>query len=242
MDQADTVEYIRHRLRVAGGNADEIFAPETYPEIHRLTLGTPRLINTLCDTALVGCVVESQHRVELATIENVVKELGWRWAEADGRLKRASGEVPAGRMPTGGQAMLMVHLPGKLVARVDISPVPFSIGRGPDNGLVIEAKEISRHHAVIDRVGDRYFIEDFNSINGVVVNGRRRQMATLKVGDVITIGTVRLVFSSQDESAEDTGQHAALDANNVVAFGETQRISDELAPAKDLGIRKAKEE
>ena len=41
----------------AGGDADEIFAPEALPESHRLTLGTPRLINTLCDTALTACMV-----------------------------------------------------------------------------------------------------------------------------------------------------------------------------------------
>ncbi len=92
MDLADTAEYIRHRMRVAGGNADEIFAPETFPEIHHLTRGTPRLINTLCDTALIACMVDSKHRVELETIETVVEELGWRWAGADGRRKRVAGE------------------------------------------------------------------------------------------------------------------------------------------------------
>jgi general secretion pathway protein A len=241
MDQAETVEYIRHRLRVAGGNADEIFAPETFPEIHRLTLGTPRLINTLCDTALTACMVESEHRVELARIENVVNELGWRWAEAGGRRKRDPGEVPAGRTLAGDQAMLMIQLPGKLVARVDISTVPFSIGRGHGNQLVIEGKEISRRHALIDLVGGRYVIEDLNSRNGVLLNGKHRDKAVLKPGDVITIGQVKLDFRLQDESAEDTGDHAALNANNVVAFGETQLLPDELAPAKDLGALQAKE-
>ena len=164
MDEAETAEYIRHRLKVAGGNADEIFAPETFPEIHRLTLGIPRLINTLCDTALTACMVESKSRVDLATIENVVKELGWRWAEASGRRKRDPGELPAGSsVRADDHAALMVHLPGKLVARVDIGTVPFRIGRGHGNGLVIEEKEISRRHALIDRVGDRYVIEDLNS-------------------------------------------------------------------------------
>ncbi len=92
--------------------------------------------------------------------------------------------------------MLMVHLPGKPVTRVDISPLPFSIGRGQENGLVIDAKEISRHHASIDRVGDRYVVEDLNSVNGVWLNGKRREMATLKPGDVINMGKVKLVFGA----------------------------------------------
>ena len=235
MDQAETVEYIRHRLRIAGGNADKIFAPETFPEIHRLTLGTPRLINTLCDTALIACMVESEPRVELATIEAVVKELGWRWADAGERRKLDTGEVPAGRTPARAKAMLMVHLPGKLVVRVDISSLPFSIGRVHGNGLVIEANEISRRHAMIDRVGGQYVIEDLHSRNGVLVNGKQCDKAALKAGDVITIGQVKLVFGLQDESGENIGEHAAPKANNVVAFGETQQVPEELAPTKVLG-------
>ena len=53
---------------------------------------------------------------------------------------------------------------------------------------MIEEKEISRRHALIDRVGGHYVIEDLNSRNGVLVNGKRREMANLKSGDVITIG------------------------------------------------------
>ena len=73
LNEAETADYIRHRLRVAGGNADQIFAPDTYAEIHRLTQGIPRLINTLCDTALTACMVDQKPRVELATVANVVQ-------------------------------------------------------------------------------------------------------------------------------------------------------------------------
>jgi type II secretory pathway predicted ATPase ExeA len=238
MDESVTADYIRHRLKVAGGNADEIFAPETFPEIHRLTLGIPRLINTLCDTALTACMVQKRHLVDLATIDAVVQELGWRWAEASGRRKRDPGEVPAGRAPVDDRAALHVHLPGKLVARVDVANVPFTIGRNHGNGLVIDEKEISRRHALIDRIGTRYVIEDLNSRNGLVVNGKRCEMVNLKSGDVITIGSVKLVFYLKDEVGDDTGEHGDVKAGNVIAFGETQRLPDGLAPDKDLGSRK----
>jgi general secretion pathway protein A len=234
MGQADTSEYIRHRLRVAGGNADEIFAPETLPEIHRLTLGTPRLINTLCDTALIACMVDSKHRVELATINYVVEQLGWR-------RKRIAGEATAGHALAGNQAMLTVHLPGKFVVRVEINPVPFSIGRGLGNGFVIEEREISRRHAQIDRVADQYVIQDLGSANGVQVNGKRRASATLKPGDVITIGLVKMVFGFQETVAKETGEHPAPNATNVVVFGETQRVTEGLPPAEDRSALRAKE-
>src|SRR6187551_735410 len=46
--------YILHRLDVAGANGREIFAEDTYPEIVRYSGGIPRLVNTLCDTAMMA--------------------------------------------------------------------------------------------------------------------------------------------------------------------------------------------
>jgi pSer/pThr/pTyr-binding forkhead associated (FHA) protein len=81
-------------------------------------------------------------------------------------------------------------------------------------------------------------IEDLNSRNGLVVNGKRCEMVNLKSGDVITIGSVKLVFYLKDEVGDDTGEHGDVKAGNVIAFGETQRLPDNLAPDKDLGSRK----
>jgi general secretion pathway protein A len=49
---ADTHEYIRHRLKVAGGNPD-LFSPAARALVHKSSDGVPRLINQVCDTALV---------------------------------------------------------------------------------------------------------------------------------------------------------------------------------------------
>ncbi|MDH4056956.1 MAG: AAA family ATPase, partial [Gammaproteobacteria bacterium] len=68
MLESETLDYIRHRMQIAGGNADEIFEPETLREIHRLTAGIPRLVNTLCDTALTACMVEGRRRLDLEVI------------------------------------------------------------------------------------------------------------------------------------------------------------------------------
>jgi adenylate cyclase len=150
--------------------------------------------------------------------------------------------LPAGsQLRSDDLASLLVHLPGKLVARVDIGSVPFTIGRGHGNGLMIEEKEISRRHALIDRAGGHYVIEDLNSRNGVLVNGKRRELANLKSGDVINIGGVKLVFHLKDELGDDTGEHGEVKANNVIAFGETQRLPDDATPDDELGTRKAKD-
>src|SRR6202008_5059967 len=63
-----------------------------------------------------------------------------------------------------------------------------SVGRTPDNDLQIDAKFISRHHAVILAGPAHTISEDRKSTNGVLVNGRRSTRQTLKDGDSVTIG------------------------------------------------------
>jgi chromosome segregation ATPase len=69
-----------------------------------------------------------------------------------------------------------------------------SVGRTPDNDLQIDAKFISRHHAVI-LVGPAHaIIEDLNSTNGVLVNNRRITRQPLKDGDNVMIGKTQFRF------------------------------------------------
>jgi chromosome segregation ATPase len=63
-----------------------------------------------------------------------------------------------------------------------------SIGRTPDNDLQIEAKCVSRRHAVILTGPLQTVIEDLNSTNGVLVNGQRVSRQLLKDGDRVVIG------------------------------------------------------
>jgi len=70
-----------------------------------------------------------------------------------------------------------------------------SIGRTPDNDLQIEAKFISRHHAVILAGPVNTVIEDLNSTNGVQVNGQRVTRQVLNDGDEVVIGRVHYRFA-----------------------------------------------
>ena len=226
LDRADTAEYIRHRMKVAGGNADEIFAPESFPEIHRLTLGTPRLINTLCDTALTACMVAKRPHVDLDTLAHVVKELGWRWPDAAGRRAKDPSESSTRSVHGSEQATLSVYSNGKLAKKVEIQSVPFSIGRSDANVLVIPELEVSRFHAFIDRVDGRYVIADHNSRNGLLVNHKRRDTAVLESGDVITIAHIDLVFSLDEARHDNTGEHGDNTQRHLTAFTETQDLPE----------------
>lgn len=76
-----------------------------------------------------------------------------------------------------------------------------SVGRTPDNDLQIDARFISRHHAVILAGPAHTIIEDLNSTNGVLVNGRRITRQTLRDGDSVVIGRTQFRFAVR-QSAE----------------------------------------
>jgi len=73
----DEIEsYIKHRLRVAGGHDDaDIFEPEAVDEIFRFSRGIPRLINIICDKALLAGFVMEQRHITRDIIKRCAKEI-----------------------------------------------------------------------------------------------------------------------------------------------------------------------
>ena len=69
-----------------------------------------------------------------------------------------------------------------------------SIGRDPSNDVVLPDAMVSRRHAVIEYRGSQYYIRDCNSSNGSLDNGDRVSERSLRDGDLVAIGTARLLF------------------------------------------------
>jgi SARP family transcriptional regulator, regulator of embCAB operon len=76
-----------------------------------------------------------------------------------------------------------------------LETVTTGIGRRDDNGVVLDDPKVSRYHATIIDTGASFVINDLRSANGVRVGDERiHGSATLRDGDVITIGGYRLTF------------------------------------------------
>jgi type II secretory pathway predicted ATPase ExeA len=71
--QSDAREYVRHRLSVAGG-LPTLISPDAIDLAWESSGGIPRLINQLCDLALVYAFGDGQQAVDLATMEAVVAD------------------------------------------------------------------------------------------------------------------------------------------------------------------------
>ena len=65
---------MRHRLRVAGATR-EVFANGALREINRLSGGVPRLINIICDRALLGAFTEDRHLVSANVVRRAAGEV-----------------------------------------------------------------------------------------------------------------------------------------------------------------------
>lgn len=104
-----------------------------------------------------------------------------------------------------------------------------SLGRGSDNRIAIADPRASRRHALIQREGKRFWIEDLGGVNGTKVNDRLITEPTLlKNNDVIRIASVEFIF-----------HQIADDATNVSTSMEQNLgiISDRLERAFDTTTR-----
>lgn len=70
-----------------------------------------------------------------------------------------------------------------------------NIGRRLDNHIVIDDPRVSRAHAQLRSVRERFVLFDLQSTGGTYVNGKRINQVVLQPGDVITLAGTTLIFS-----------------------------------------------
>lgn len=72
----ETQAYIQHRLKVAGLAADrQLFGPRVVKEIYRISNGIPRMINIICDRAMLGTYTQKKSVTDLATLRQAASDV-----------------------------------------------------------------------------------------------------------------------------------------------------------------------
>lgn len=94
LQREETHAYVAHRLQVAGGSS-AVISPDAVERVYECTDGVPRLVNILCDTALVYGFADQRATVDAELIEHVLSD------RAGGALplkssRRAAGSVVGG--------------------------------------------------------------------------------------------------------------------------------------------------
>ena len=94
------------------------------------------------------------------------------------------------------------------------------IGRSPGCELQIDSQSVSRNHAMILKAARELIVEDLNSTNGVLVNGRKVTRHLLNDGDVLTVGEIQfrcVIKPRPGESAADPAATSAQAAPTGIA-------------------------
>ena len=250
---AEVRAYIQHRLDVAGADGRPIFAEDTFAEIFRYSGGVPRLVNTLCDTAMLAAFGSDRDHVTLQDVETSVQELGWvefsarprQTYRSEPRAARAPTPAPSrvrhafdehehtagdgfgttGEMDAVVIGHLVVATDGQTVEEVTLRPGRLIIGRTPENDLQIDSRFVSRHHCQISTTPQGCTIEDLNSTNGIYVQGRRVRRHNLNDGDVVVLGKHELTYVDERlaRARVSSGEHPRITTLDPAHTGDPDK-------------------
>jgi type II secretory pathway predicted ATPase ExeA/pSer/pThr/pTyr-binding forkhead associated (FHA) protein len=221
LDRRELREYVERRLAVAGREDNTLFTDEAYDVLLRYTGGIPRLINTLCDTALLCAFADEKDTIEPDDIKAAIEELGWQEHESITGIYEQLSKIS--RRPGDDTHITQIELraDGESLSVQSFPEGRIIIGRSPDNEIYIKSKFVSRHHAQIISDADGCTIEDLNSTNGVFLGEKQVKKYKLRDGDVISVGVHELIYHDlkmrdplQDQVEEDDDDEFVEDAED----------------------------
>lgn len=106
----------------------------------------------------------------------------------------------------------------------EMHPIPLNagrltIGRTPENTVVLNHPQVSGHHALLEKVEGGYRVIDTNSTNHVYVNEQLATNQLLRTGDEIRIGPYRLAYTGTELRQYDESNTIRIDALNLKKVG-----------------------
>jgi general secretion pathway protein A len=203
LDLDDIHEYIRHRMTVAGNKDSGIFGDDCFDVIYNYTGGIPRLVNTLCDTALLVAFADEKKSLTADDIMTAVSELDWKEHEIDTGRFNTLDQVVARHGPSAHVTQIEIMSDGEMVSVQTFGPGRIIIGRSPDNEICINSKFVSRHHAQLISDEKGCIVEDLNSTNGVFFGERQIKKHLLTSGNSVAIGAHDLLYTDLRDADED---------------------------------------
>ncbi|MDX1404713.1 MAG: AAA family ATPase [Woeseiaceae bacterium] len=212
LDRREMREYIEYRLKVAGRDTAGPFTENAFPKLYQFTGGIPRLINTLCDTALLCAFAEEKTEIDDNDIVAAVEELGWQKRETVSGRYRELPQIVLNVPKSTHLTRIEVRSKGKVLSEHLFGAGRAIVGRSPDNEIHIRSKFVSRRHAQITSNGFGCTIEDLNSTNGILVGNKRVKRHRLRDGDVVALGIHELVYTDLRETDQEVAEKSAASA------------------------------
>jgi predicted component of type VI protein secretion system len=106
--------------------------------------------------------------------------------------------MPAPYLSQSGHSVRIGDMPKLIISGVthELVDEAITIGRGPDNTIVVNDPSVSTHHAQLLLEGDTYRLKDLDSTNGIRVNGKPVTETVLRFDDRIRFGAAEARYES----------------------------------------------
>ena len=194
--QEDLAGYLDWRL----GRFDmqSFMTPVALQMIARLSGGRYGAANVLGQMSLLQLRRLTMDRADARVVRQAVATL---MARQSAKLEADKPRAADQRLDAPPQGYLVVSRGGKVTSRVTLGQRTL-IGRSEHNDVCLPSPYLSRHHAVIVGTPEGYYLVDLNSINGVMLNGRRIERAILCDEDVLAMGPFKLKVQMPEWLAE----------------------------------------
>ncbi|MFK5924938.1 MAG: FHA domain-containing protein [Verrucomicrobiota bacterium] len=107
-------------------------------------------------------------------------------------------------------AKITIYVPDQEPMKVSFDEqAEVTVGRAPDNHLVVNHESISSHHAKLQLEGDGYTLIDLDSTNGTKIDGISTSNGPLSNGTQITFGKVDAVYECEEATEEEVAAEGA---------------------------------
>jgi len=161
LNSREVAEYIQHRITVAGGN-QPLFTTASVRRIYRISGGIPRLINLICDRALLGAYVENQPRVNPAIVTKAAQEV---LGQSDSRTSK-----PRIKKSMALLGALLLILGGMVFISEQYTPIPITTPTPPQVPQLSPSADILPPQVTVsDTLGKRlpaFIRQSLDSLSG----------------------------------------------------------------------------
>ena len=134
---------------------------------------------------------------------------------------------------------LLLKFNAAVIKELAMDKESISIGRKPDNDIVIDNPAISGHHCKLTLEGGGYYVEDLESTNGTFVNEKRIKKSGLHHNDVVGVAKHAVVFLNEAEVEAEAPQPSSDATMVLTPQKQAELVAASAAAAKPAGAEKA---
>lgn len=114
--------------------------------------------------------------------------------------------------------------------RFELETTPVTLGRAPDNTILLDTGSVSSHHCRIVEESGQFALEDLNSTNGTRINSRRIIHQALKDKNLVQVGSVEFLFEDASSAGEDENPHIEADVEVDTATAAAPQSFTNISP------------